>query len=116
MIWMAGYERLRKSTDFSRVMKEGRLLKGSLLLIRSAPGLEGITRIGYAVSKKHGNSVKRNRIKRVFREAARAAANLPESTDMVFVPRSAMDSSDIKTQDVTRELERLLSEPRRNGR
>lgn len=112
---MAGYERLRKSSDFARVMKEGRLLKGSLLLIRSAPGLEGITRIGYAVSKKHGNAVRRNRIKRIFREAARAAANLPGSTDMVFVPRSAMDTADIKTQDVARELERLLSEPRRNG-
>lgn len=106
---MAGYERLRKSSDFTRIMNEGRLLKGSMLLIRLAPGLEGITRIGYAVSKRNGNAVKRNRIKRLFRAAARMQGSLPISKDMVLVPRAGMLAEGIKAQDVAEELRRLLA-------
>jgi ribonuclease P protein component len=106
---MADYERLRRSSDFERIKHEGRLLKGSLMLIRLAPGLEGITRVGCIVSKKNGNAVKRNRVKRMFRAAARAAAKLPEGYDMVFIPRSAILVVGMKSGNVTRELERLLS-------
>jgi len=113
---MAGYERLRRSSDFTRIMNEGRLLKGSMLLIRLAPGLEGITRIGYAVSKRNGNAVRRNRIKRLFRAAARLQETLPASTDMVLVPRAGMLAEGIKAQDVAAELGRLLSAKGRGAR
>lgn len=105
---MSGYERLRRSSDFDRIKNEGRLLKGSLMLIRLAPGLEGITRVGLIVSKKSGNSVKRNRIKRIFRAAARAS-ELPEGYDIVLIPRSRMASDDVKSTQVAEELSKLLA-------
>ena len=105
---MSGYERLRRSSDFDRIKNEGRLLKGSLMLIRIAPGLEGITRVGCIVSKKNGNSVTRNRIKRMFRAAARAS-ELPGSCDIVLIPRSRMASAETKSTEVAEELARLLA-------
>jgi len=109
---MSGYERLRRSSDFERIKHEGRLLKGSLMLIRLAPGLEGITRVGYIVSKKNGNAVVRNRIKRMFRAAAREASSLPCGYDMVIIPRSAILQEGMKTGKVAQELERLLAQRR----
>lgn len=109
---MSGYERLRRSSDFDRIKQEGRLLKGSLVLIRLAPGLEGITRIGYIVSKRSGNSVKRNRIKRMFRAAAHMVPKLPEGYDMIMIPRSAVLADGVKADEVARELEGLLAQRR----
>jgi ribonuclease P protein component len=100
--------KLRRSADFARVMSEGRLLKGSLLLIRMAPGLEGLSRIGYTVSKRNGPAVKRNRVKRMFREAARMQGCLPIGMDLVLVPRFQMLAEGMKSWKVAEEMRRLL--------
>jgi ribonuclease P protein component len=83
-------EHLRSPADFRRVY-DGRCsaADGALLIYAVANDLAW-TRVGFSVSKKHiGNAVKRNRTKRMLREAYR----LTKSTvilgyDLVFVPRS----------------------------
>jgi len=53
-----------------------------------APNDLGITRLGITVSKKIGNAVKRNRIKRVIRELFRLNKNrFPVGYDIVIVAR-----------------------------
>ena len=65
--------RLKKSKDFDKVFKNGQKAFGKNLRIIYLKQAE--IKVGYCVSKKHGNSVQRNRIKRLLREAFRE--NIP---------------------------------------
>ena len=78
--------RLKKEKDFNKVFKEGkRLFSGSLTLVY-IPSKE--LKVGFAVGKKHGGSVVRNRIKRLLRESFRSFS--PEKMKnffFVFIPK-----------------------------
>lgn len=70
-------------------MRQGvRLGDQHLLMYAAANGLAW-TRLGLAVGKRHGNAIRRNRLKRICREAfRRIRLNLPAGLDLVLVPRA----------------------------
>ena len=78
--------RLKKEKDFNLVFKKGKRLYSRALTVVYFPAKE--LKAGFAVSKKHGGSVKRNRIKRLLRESFRSF--MPEFRQnffFVFIPK-----------------------------
>ena len=63
--------RLRRSSDVERVYDEGKSWAHPLLVLIVRPNDLGLSRVGVAASRKVGSAVKRNRAKRLLREAAR---------------------------------------------
>jgi ribonuclease P protein component len=81
-------ERLRCPRAYQRVFEQGEKLVGSLFILYVLPTSESYSRLGIAVSKRIGNAVVRNRIKRYLREMFRRhKACLLSSCDLVCVAR-----------------------------
>ena len=81
--------RLRRRADYLTVQAEGLKLHGRHVLAlarkRSDPDLSG--RLGITVTKKVGNAVVRNRIKRLLREWLRLHGWVPKGWDVVLVAK-----------------------------
>ncbi len=100
------HERVRKRKDYSRIYNSGARLYSESFLVRILPNDKGTRRLGITVGKRIGNSVKRNRIKRLLREFFRLHKDsLPEGRDIVITVRK--DVSARSLQEITRELEGL---------
>ena len=97
-------ERLRKARQFSLVYERGSSATNKFLVIKILPNDLGVTRCGFAVSKRVGKAVKRNRIKRLLRECVRVTPIQP-GWDIVFVARTTASTADYYIlQGATREL------------
>lgn len=86
--------RLVRGSDFSSAFANGSRARGSILLVVArANGLPG-SRLGLSVGRSIWKSaVKRNRVRRIFREAFRLEYRaLPQGYDLVLIPaRPALD-------------------------
>ena len=82
------YARLKKNNDFKKLFTRGKKFFSPALIILYMPAKQ--TALGLCVSKKHGKSVQRNRIKRLLREAFRhAAPSLAGQYAFVLIPKQA---------------------------
>lgn len=82
--------RLRANSDFQRIRREGRTLVHPLLVMSTLPNGLGHTRVGFAVGRRIGKAVDRNRIKRRMRESVRVRIQKNEigvGWDIVFIAR-----------------------------
>lgn len=84
-----GPERLLKRADFLAA-RRGEKRRGRLFLVEVLErGDAGPARVGYTVTKKVGNAVVRNRVRRRLKEAVRihAARDMAQGNDYVIVGR-----------------------------
>jgi ribonuclease P protein component len=64
--------RLRRSVEFSRVIREGRRTSSPTVVLHTLDLAESVpTRVGFVVSRGVGNAVVRNKVKRRLRQLAR---------------------------------------------
>ena len=78
--------RLKKEKDFNLVFNKGKRLYSNSLTVIYFPSTE--LKAGFAVSKKHGGSVKRNRLKRLLRESFRSfTPKNGKNFFFVFIPK-----------------------------
>lgn len=107
--------RIRKHADYALCYEQGRRhhTGNFILFIFPRPG-SGSTRVGMAVSRKVGNAVTRNRLKRLLREFYRLhQALLPSDSDIVTVAKKHAGQSRLNLAQVRAELEPLLQRQRR---
>ena len=77
---------LKKEKEFNKVFKSGKRVFSDTLTLYYLPSSE--TKVGFAVGKKHGKSVQRNKIKRLLRESFRSFDLKPDGNFFfVIVPK-----------------------------
>lgn len=78
--------RIRRDVEFRRTRHQGRCWSSDILVLCALRTGAPVTRFGFVVSKRLGNAVTRNKVKRRLREAARhLAPNLLPGYDVVVI-------------------------------
>jgi ribonuclease P protein component len=80
--------RLTDSPEFERVYRQGTAYRGKLFSVHAFPNEHGNPRLGLSVSRKVGNAVTRNTVRRRLREVFRAS-EVPGNLDLVVSARPA---------------------------
>ena len=96
--------RLRRREDFSRTYRGGKsFANGQFVVYWSQQPKAEPFRLGISASKKIGNAVVRNRMRRVIKEIVRHHADrIAEHTDFILIVRTGAVDKD------TKELERSV--------
>jgi ribonuclease P protein component len=81
--------RLRRRAEFVAVQTGGRKLHGRHVLALAKQQSLPVGRLGITVTKKVGNAVVRNRIKRLLREWLRLHGWVPAGWDVVLVAKDS---------------------------
>ncbi len=89
-------QRLLTQQHFRRVYQRGRRASGRWMTVVACGGgprhTDRPTRLGVSVSKDHGGAVRRNKLKRLLREAFRLERHrMPSAIDVVLIPRQRPD-------------------------
>jgi ribonuclease P protein component len=100
------HEHLRARKDFERLFERRCSVADQWLVVYAQPNGLAHSRIGFGVARKIGSAVRRNRFRRLYREAYRLIkTDLPAGLDLLLVPRSSREPT---LQDVQESLRALV--------
>ncbi len=110
-------ERLTRKEDFDRVRRDGARWRGRYCTLNAArtpadvaEPSEPRTRVGYVASRSLGSAVKRNRARRLLREAMRHLFDsITPGWDIVLIAQSPIVTEPARMQQVQEELLWLLN-------
>ncbi|MDD5712814.1 MAG: ribonuclease P protein component [Smithellaceae bacterium] len=102
------HEKIRKRKEYKAIYEQGERGYSRNFTYITCTNPSGTRRLGITVSRKVGNAVRRNRIKRLLREFFRLnKAQLQEAQDIVIIARRNMPH--LGYHDVLKELGGLLA-------
>ena len=98
-------ERLTKDSQFALAREHGEFKVNKLLVMRALPNDLGVARYGFIASRRVGNAVVRNRIRRLLREVVRTVS-INGGWDIVVIARKG--AADASYHDIKEALDDLL--------
>lgn len=86
--------RIKRQRDFERTYATGRSAGDQVLKVVMVSNGLAFSRLGLSVGKRYGGAIRRNRFKRLAREAFRLnRAQLPQGFDIIVIPRPQIEPS-----------------------
>lgn len=102
-------EMLKKNYEFKTVLKKGTCYRGDLINIYILKKENDKNLLGIAVSKKTGNSVKRNKIKRLIRESYRSLKkDLKTGNEIVILWKKQIFFKNFDFHKIRNECEKIF--------
>lgn len=100
------HEHLRRPADFQRVYDRRRSVSDHWLIVYACENGLTYLRLGLSVSRKYGPATRRNRLRRLYREAFRLTrSQMPTGYDLVLIPRRPEEPT---LEELMRSLPRLV--------
>ena len=103
---------LKKNGECQIIYNSGRKSFGYYSLIFFKRNDDNLKRCGFVVSKKTGNAVCRNRLKRLFREYYRQKEEyIKDGYDIIFVAKKTAGEKykELKFEDIRKDLDKVLN-------
>ena len=103
--------RLRNTKRIAEVFKLGKYIHGKYVFIKYLPNAQDTTRIAISVSTKlFKQAVKRNRVKRLIREASKPSlANLPKLDILIITKKELL--TNISLKELQKDISNILKFP-----
>jgi ribonuclease P protein component len=87
--------RVKKTTDFDAIFKAKKSFANRAFIVYQLDNQKTHYRVGISVSKKLGNAVRRNRVKRLIRQVVRQhESHLADPKDFVVIARQGVEGFD----------------------
>jgi ribonuclease P protein component len=102
--------RLTDSPEFERAYRQGAAYRGNLFSVHAFPNEFGTPRLGLSVSRRVGNAVTRNAVRRRLREVFYSAlSEIPGNLDLVVSARPAAAEASLRelNEEFARSLRKL---------
>ena len=106
---------IKKNYEFKRALSRGKSQNGKYVTIYFFPNRLNLVRFGFAIGKKAGKAVQRNRIRRVIREVARLTEIDETGLDVVFVWKNRVSAEKIDFFEIKKEVEILYNKRKKNN-